>query len=254
MKKSEKYAYIGTAISALIILLIMFLVFLPGLKNEEDEGVMISFGEVTDGSGSEQFQSEPVTEPAPPVPVKEKPDELITQKDKSVVIPDTKKPEVVKPVETVTPPKTDPKTQPKPEPNREEQLKKEKEAEKKAEIIDYVFTERGNTGSGNTQSTNTSGNPSGQGASDGRNAWSLNGRNPLGGKLEVPVYNENQSAEIVLKIRVDQSGRVTSATFSRGRGATNELIRAAQQAALKTRFDPGNEVTEGTITYNFNLK
>jgi colicin import membrane protein len=254
MKKSEKYAYIGTAISALIILLILFLVFLPGLKNEEEEGIMISFGELTDGSGSEQLQSEAVAESSPPVVVKEKPDEIITQKDKSVVIPDTKKkPEEVKPAEPVTPPKTDPKPQPKPEPSREEQLRKEQETTKKAEELTSVFKGGdGNTGSGNTQSSNTAGNPVGKGTSGG-NSWSLTGRN-LSGDLVKPVYTEDQSGEITIKIRVDITGKVTSAVFSRGRGATNELIMAARQAALNTRFTPGDKVVEGTITYNFNLK
>lgn len=253
MKKSEKYAYIGTAISALIILLIMFLVFLPGLKNEEDEGVMISFGEVTDGSGSEQFQSEPVTEPAPPVPVKEKPDELITQKDKSVVIPDTKKPEVVKPVETVSPPKTDPKTQPKPEPNREEQLRKEQQATRQADdLIGGSFGAGNNTGSGNSQASNTAGNPVGQGTSGG-NSWSLAGRNLLGTMVS-PRYSENEEGFLVVEIRVDASGNVIAARILRGTISSTTLQDAAKEAAMKTKFSAGSGVVIGSITYNFKLR
>ncbi len=250
MKKSEKYAYIGTAISALIILLILFLVFLPGLKNEEEEGVMISFGELADGVGNQQTENTPVAESPPPVREKEKSDELITQKDKSVVIPDAKtKPQTAKPTEPVTPPRNDPK----PEPSRDEQLRKELQASRQADdLIGGSFGAGANTGSGSTQSPNTAGNPVGQGISGG-NSWSLRGRN-ISGELVKPEYTEDQSGEITLRIRVEKSGKVTSAVFYKGKGATNELIRAARQAALSTRFTQGEEVVEGTITYNFNLK
>lgn len=254
MKKSEKYAYIGTAISALIILLIMFLVFLPGLKNEEEEGVMISFGEITDGTGSEQLKSQPVAEPVPPVPVKVKPDELITQKDKSVIIPDAKKkPEVVKPVETVTPPKTDPKTQPKPEPNREEQLRKEQQATRQADdLIGGSFGSGNNTGSGNSQTSNTAGNPVGQGTSGG-NSWSLAGRN-LVGTMVSPRYSENEEGFLVVEIRVDASGNVIAARILRGTISSTTLQDAAKEAAMKTKFTAGSGVVIGSITYNFKLR
>jgi len=251
MKKSEKYAYIGTAISVLIILLILLLVFLPGIKREEDEGVMISFGDVMDGAGSEQLHSNQAAEQTLPTPQMERPDELITQTDKSVVIPVSKtKTEVIKPADPVTP-KTPTRPQPNAQPNREEQLKREQQASQQADELMSAFG-GGNTGSGNTQTANTAGNPIGQGTSGG-NSWSLTGRNLLG-DLVKPIYTEDQSGEVTLRIRVDINGRVTSAVYFKGRRATNELIKAAQQAAFNTRFTPGDVDVVGTITYNFNLK
>jgi TonB family protein len=214
---------------------------------------MISFGEITDGSGNEQLQSEAVVEPIPPVPVKEKPDELITQKDKSVVIPETKtKPEVIKPTEQVTPPKTDPRPQPKQEPSREEQLKKEQQASQKADELMSAFGGGGNTGSGNTQTSNTAGNPVGQGTSGG-NSWSLTGRN-LSGTMVSPRYSENEEGFLIVEIRVNAAGNVVSARILRGTISSTTLQDAAKEAAMKTKFSAGSGDVLGTITYNFKLR
>ena len=70
-------------------------------------------------------------------------------------------------------------------------------------------------------------------------------------KLVKPKGNFPQSGKVVLKIYVDEEGDVIEA--SKGAGTTisdQQTIQAAKEAAMKTKFSPG-EVEIGTITYIF---
>lgn len=233
MKKSELYAYIGTAISGIIILLILFFVMLPGLKNLEDGGVMISFGEAFDGGGAVETPSQSAKPTSPPkAEVKE---ELLTQKDKSVAIPETKK----KP--ETTPTKTD---------NRQQ---KEQQASQRAEdLIGGSFGSGTGTGSGQTTGNETAGNPVGSGTSGG-NSWSLSGRNLLG-TMPTPAYNQNVEGFLTVAIRVDAAGNVIDASISRGNISESTLREEALKAARRTKFSSGSGISTGTITYNFKLR
>lgn len=232
MKKSELYAYIGTAISGIIILLILFFVMLPGLKKMEDGGVMISFGEAFDGGGAVETPSQSAQQSSPPkAEVKE---ELLTQKNKSVAIPDTKK----KP--ETTPSKTD------------ERLKKEQQTSQQAEdLIGGSFGSGKGTGSGQTTGKETAGNPVGSGISGG-NSWSLNGRNLLG-TMPIPKYNQNLEGYITVEIRVDAGGNVISTRVTKATVSEQTLRDAAENAAKNTKFSSGNGIVTGTIIYNFKL-
>lgn len=234
MKKSELYGYIGTVISGIIILLLLFFVLLPGLKNIEEDGVMISFGDAFDGSGT-------TTE----IPAQQNPqyssvksevkEEMITQNEKSVVINDSKK-------------KTE-NTQSK----AEDRNKKEQQASQQADdLIGGSFGSGTSTGSGNTAGNLTVGNPVGSGTSGG-NSWSLNGRNLLG-KMPTPVYNQNEEGYVTIEIRVDASGTVVSASVAKYTVSDQSLRNAAVNAAKRTRFLSGSTTVAGSITYNFKLK
>lgn len=241
LTKSEKYAWLGTVISSIIILLILLLVFLPGIKEEEEGGLMISFGEVEDGSGNSMQPSEAVALPVPPVNTPE--DKLLTQDKPSVLIDDSKNKPEEKPV-------TRPVTTPVVVDNK---LEKEEQATQRADdIIGGTFGSGTNQGSGAGTNDAPAGNPLGKGQSGG-NSWSLSGRN-LDGGMPKPSYNENIEGYIVLNIRVDESGAVISATFSRGTISEKSLIDAAVVAARKTRFTKGKGTVVGTITYNFKLR
>lgn len=234
MKKSELYAYIGTAISGIIILLILFFVMLPGLKNTEDGGIMISFGDAFDGGGAVETPSQSAQQSSPPkAEVKE---ELLTQKDKSVTIPETKKKPDTRPSQT------------------DDRLKKEQQASQQAEdLIGNTFGSGTGTGSGQTTGPETAGNPVGSGNQHG-NSWSLSGRDLLG-DMPRPNYNQNIEGQITVEIRVDASGNVTSARVIPKTTISDQTLRnAAEKAAYKTKFSSGSGISTGKIIYNFRFK
>ena len=83
----------------------------------------------------------------------------------------------------------------------------------------------------------------------------LRGRG-LVGNLPVPSYPGNVSGKIVVRVAVDQHGRVTQATYE-PKGSTSSdaaLIAAAIDAAKRARFTESRSFVQGgTITYNFKL-
>ena len=83
----------------------------------------------------------------------------------------------------------------------------------------------------------------------------LRGRG-LVGNLPKPSYPGNVSGKIVVRVAVDQHGRVSSATYE-PKGSTSSdaaLIAAAIAAAKKARFTESRSFVQGgTITYNFKL-
>jgi TonB family protein len=233
MKKSELYGYIGTVVSGIIILLLLFFVLLPGLKTSEDDGVMISFGDAIDGAGATEVPAEQKAQTSSAKSdIKE---EMITQTDKSVVINDTKK-------------STD-----NVQSRLEDRYKKEQQASQQADdLIGGSFGGSSTAGSGSSQGDTSAGNPVGSGTSGG-NSWSLNGRNLLG-TIPTPAYSQNVEGYITVEIRVDASGNVTSASVTKSTISDNSLRKAATSAARRTRFSSGSGTVVGTITYNFKLK
>jgi len=77
--------------------------------------------------------------------------------------------------------------------------------------------------------------------------------------LRKPAYNAQESGTVVVKIWVDQYGKVTKAIpGADGTTVTNSTLwSAARKAALETGFNMSASappLQEGTITYIFNLK
>ncbi|MBR5864312.1 MAG: TonB family protein [Alistipes sp.] len=83
----------------------------------------------------------------------------------------------------------------------------------------------------------------------------LRGRG-LVGSLPVPAYPGNVSGKIVIRVTVDQHGKVTNATYE-PKGSTSSdagLISAAIAAAKRAQFTESRSYVQGgTITYNFKL-
>ena len=83
----------------------------------------------------------------------------------------------------------------------------------------------------------------------------LRGRG-LVGNLPKPSYPGNVSGKIVVRVAVDQHGKVTSAAYE-PKGSTSSdaaLIAAAIEAAKRARFTESRSFVQGgTITYNFRL-
>ncbi|MBE6226086.1 MAG: hypothetical protein E7121_03220 [Bacteroidales bacterium] len=105
------------------------------------------------------------------------------------------------------------------------------------------------------------GNPQGNtrtGDTDGRPSANLKGRNVVG-SLPFPEYSVNNEGKVVVRILVDQYGKVTNA-IPGAAGTTvqdKQLWEAAKKAAYQAVFNISSDaptVQEGTITYIFKLK
>ncbi len=231
---------------------------MPGLeKPKDDEGIMVSFGEVDMGSGmTEQPAVKPATQPetktATPPPSAAKPakQDLMTQDDNSLAIAAEKKKQrdeqVAKEKQL--------------EKERQEQIRKanekkkaEQDAIEKANAMNGLFGNNNSKGSGTTTGDTRQGNPAGSGNSGG-NSWSLNGRS-LNGSLVNPNYDNNVEGKVTVSIRVDENGSVISASIGSPTNISDAATRnAAISAAKRTRFTPGNGTSTGSITYNFKLR
>ncbi len=117
-------------------------------------------------------------------------------------------------------------------------------------------------GASNPSTTFKPGQPSGnvnKGNSDGKPNAHLEGREVDKAGLKKPVYTSQESGKVVVKIWVDQYGKVQKAVpGADGTTVTDKALwTAARNAALETGFTMSASapaLQEGTITYIFNLK
>jgi periplasmic protein TonB len=265
--KHEKKSLTITVVLHVILILLLIFFGMTYLDPPPESGIAINFGTSEVGSGNEQpkqpVKSAPQKAAAQPVksePVIEK--EVVTQDiEEAPVIKKKKKPT---PVETKQPepPKEEPKPVKKPEPKPDKSTN---------DALSSILNgpERSGTatgGEGNDNRAGDKGSPDGdrnassyygQGAGlDGDGNYRLGGRKAL--NKEIFVQECNESGIVVVKIVVDQSGRVVSAQPGM-KGTTNSascLTGPAKRAALATRFNsdpnaPSQQV--GTIIYNFKL-
>ncbi|MFZ4726741.1 MAG: energy transducer TonB family protein [Paludibacter sp.] len=253
MKKSNLYGIIGSVLSCIILFLLLWLVVMPVTQPEpkDDEGLIVSFGDNTDGSGmtempaetpqKEELASEPIKQTTPTK------QEIITQKDNSLVIAEQKKKETErKEKEALENQRLET------EKKIAEQNRKEQEAIEKANAMNGMFGNNKSTGSGTGTGDNNQGNPVGKGNSGG-NSWSLNGRS-LTGRLVSPTYDKDVEGKITVNIQVDANGNVTSTSIGTATISDAQTRNAARTAAKNTRFSRGDGISSGSITYNFKLK
>ena len=250
MKKSEIYGVIGSVVLTGSIILLLFLFVMPGLqKPEEDEGIMVSFGETDMGAGQTMTPSpEPTvraTTPPPAAPKTTK-EEVLTQDNNSLAIAQQKKKEKQE-KEALERQRLEQQRL------ANEKKRKEQEAIEKANAMNGLFGNSNSQGSGTTSGDTRQGNPAGQGNSGG-NSWSLSGRS-LEGALVSPSYDNDVEGRITVNIRVDENGSVISASVGSPTNISDAATRnAAITAAKRTRFSSGNGISTGKITYNFKLR
>ena len=109
----------------------------------------------------------------------------------------------------------------------------------------------------NDEPTRTSNTPAGFTTSEKGVSFSLSGRSAVGG-FPKPDYKLQKSGRVVVEIKVDQNGVVTSARAI-GKGSTlqdDTLWKAAEAAARRARFNVDKNAAAsqmGTITYIFTL-
>jgi len=249
VRRSKIYGITGSVLIVGLLILLLFLLVMPGQKEPEDEGIMVSFGEVDMGSGKTETPTEqPTVKPVTPPPATTKPvkQEVLTQNDNSLAIAEQKK--------------KDKKEKEALERQRLEEIRianekkqAQQEAIDKANAMNGLFGNNNSAGSGTTSGDSRQGNPAGSGNSGG-NSWSLNGRS-LNGTLVTPSYDNNVEGKVTVNIRVDENGNVIGATIGSPTTISDAATRnAATSAAKRTRFSSGNGVSTGSITYNFKLR
>ena len=125
---------------------------------------------------------------------------------------------------------------------------------------------------GDTETSEQSGNPLAQKGENEQSSGTSHGLNPIGtdaldeglqgrglaGELPMPTYpGGNKGGKVVVRVAVDKSGKVTSATFEPTGSTTSDsaLVEAAIAAAKRARFTESFAFMQGgTITYIFKLK
>ena len=245
--KNHKYGILGTIIFHGIVLIILFIFsFKPSPPPYPDpEGILISFGDNTEGLGRYEPANQKTTEYE-----QQEEEQILTQDFQDVPAIENKK----KKIEENTEQKN--KTI---EDKNEEKTKINKKA-----LFPSNYNPTNNSqglkyGDGNKGSPNS--NINGTGDSDlgkGKQGvtYSLAGREAV--RLALPKYpSKNIEGKVVLSIRVDNSGNVIAATVSKGTTTFDpDLIKEAKLAAYKTKFDKVSDPLEqiGTITFVFKLK
>jgi len=222
-----------------------------------EKGFIIDFGDNTSGSGNR----EPVQSISKPVEKQVTQDQEVKESYMTQDVEEAPSLPVKKDVKKIT----QPQVTEKPEIKQEKKTEVNKEERKVNPLIKY--TGKSNTDSESEGVSGTSGN---QGKQDGEesgshfvgNAGSM-GIADVGDRiastLPDPEYNYQKEGIVVVKVRVDRSGKVVYA-LPGVQGSTtleNYLLEAAKKAALSSKFNSkydGEMYDEGTITYHFKLK
>lgn len=246
MNKADIYGITGSVISCILLFLLLWLVVIPTSQQpQDDEGIMVSFGDAVDGGGpvqEVQAAAKPVETSPPPAstskPVKEN---LMTQDNNSLAIAEQKK----KDREAREAAERERREQARIEAERK---RKEQEAIDKANaLMGGMGSNTGSTGSGSTSGNTSQGNPLGSGSSGG-NSWSLSGRKGTGVVSEpTEIFQEGT---VKVEITVDSKGNVISAKATGGNISDQKTRRLVEAAAYKSKFPSGVGEAKGTITYN----
>ncbi len=260
----KKQGLIGTIIfHAGLLALLIFLGYTTPLPLPEEEGILVNFGDASDGRGYvEPRQAE--RQPTPATASAAAPSEIKTPVEtqdfeEAPALPSVKKPANKKQDQQV---------------NTEKQPAEEPQEKEPERVVDSrsLYGGRSNTtdktgSEGETSGNANQGNPFGSPASNNRTqgnsagtegvSFSLSGRNPL--SLPKPDYNYQVEGIVVVEVTVDRDGKVTRAVPGvRGSTTLNEnLLDAARKAALRARFDSKSDAAayqKGTITYHFMLQ
>jgi colicin import membrane protein len=241
-KKDKRAGVVGSTIFHGVLLILFMVLGLSSIPQEE-EGILVDFGDSVTGMGVyEPVRNRPTGERNTPPPVSE--------------------PEPVTP-----PPATTPETSEEAV-NTQDFEEQERKANEARNNVQNAFSRSDGRGSsqGETEGSGNqgqlsgepgAGNYTGSGRGGSGSGFDLSGRS-LSGNLPKPEYNIQEEGIVVVKIRVDKSGNVISAEpILKGTTTQNSYLwRVARQAAFKAQFNSDSDAPayqEGTITYHFNL-
>ena len=258
-KKQKRHiiATIGTLFFMLLVLLLLWYMRLEAVAPEQEEGVEIAFAEMEEeplppASGEAAYAEEP-TDAAPAAPAQPaeavathptpaSPPEHIMSEEETLALARAKKE--------------------KEEREAAERARKQKEAEAiaKANAMGELLGKMKGTntsGDGTAQGSGSKGNPVGHGSSGSRDGRisGLGGRNIRDGKIPEPTCEFQHYGVVVVKIRIDKEGNVINAVNTAGTNTSDQqMIQCAINAIKNTKWTAGEGVSEGTITYTFNVK
>lgn len=254
--KDKIYGILGTLAVHLAILLVLGFTVLRTVIPEEEEGILVNFGNVDAAAG--MFEPQQGGMPPLPVPAQTQVsrEEVLTQDiEESVAVEARKREERRLETERSI--------------AEETERRRAEEQRRREDAINSRVA--GAFGSGNAQGssqgdaatgTGNQGSPFGNsdsGANEGVGGYgtfNLNGRTLGSGGLPRPEYNVQEEGRIVIDIVVDPRGSVISAVIGRGTNITDNTLRqSALNAARKARFNniTGANNQSGTITYNYRL-
>ena len=245
-------AAIGTALFLLLLFLLLWFVYIGAPVQEEDEGIEIAFGEMTETqSYASAAASEPVAPQAVTAPVEPATpthNDLMTQEDEESL-------ELARQREEEERMRREAEA----ERLRQEQAEAEQKAREDAAIakanqMGSLFGNQngGSAGSGELQGGSQKGNPVPGHGTIGGSSWTLAGRGVK--KLPKPSSDFSQEGKVIVAIWVDASGNVIDAQVQGGTVSDKATQELARKAALQAKFTPAEDGTtkaKGTITYTF---
>lgn len=237
---------IATAVIVLLSVLLMSLnifAYTPPDPPIPEEGVEVNLGDSDFGQGDSPEPASEAANYAPPASQQQ----VVTQRtEPTVPVPSSPNPGNV----------TNPAAQEQPVvENKEPEINKNALFPGKRNQTSGGGSQGVSTGQGNQGNPNgspTSNNYTGNGGGNGN--YNLKGRSAA--YLPKPEYNINQQGKIVVRIWVDQQGRVvrTEAPYQGSTLTTGSLVEQAKAAAKRARFNASVDAPEtqiGTITYIF---
>ena len=222
----------------------------------EGEGILINFGDTETGFGNSDMAAGDVGAPSSPSSASDTPDEFVTQ-------PNADAPDVSNPVRRPDPAQNQPvaqDTNPGDTPPADTPRSPDRRALFPGRSDSQSASEGDATGAGNQG--NPAGAPDGSrdgtGTSTSGTSFSLRGRSIMGA-LPEPEYTVRDEGDVVIRILVDQQGRVTGTEYESNGSTTNNstLVAAARRAASLARFnvdETASPIQGGTITYKFRLR
>lgn len=270
--QSHIIAFFGTLLSLCLIVLLLWFLKLTAPVYEEEEGIVVSFGNAEEGGGmpdvshlDETTQVEQI--PMPSLPTLPSDNDFIVQDDeeslalKKQSIEESKRKaeeealkrrrreeEALAQSERIAREKA-----------LAEKKAKEQEAIENANQFAALFGQAGTTegANGETEATNATsgtGNPSGKGyGSINNTTWTLDGRDCK--HIPKPSEEFNQTGRVVVNIIVDATGNVTSASVGDGSNISDrETQRLALESARNAKFTKGDSSQRGTLVYIFTDK
>lgn len=270
--QSHIIAFFGTLFSLCLILLLLWFLKLTAPVYEEEEGIVVSFGNAEEGGGmpnvshiDEITQVEQI--PMPSLPTLPSDNDFIVQEDEeSLALKKQTVEEANRKAEEEALKRRRKEEEARAEAERiarekalAEKKAKEQEAIENANQYAALFRQSGTTEGANgetaaTNSTSGSRNPSGKGyGSINNTTWTLDGRECK--DIPTPSEEFNQTGRVVVNIIVDLEGNVTSASIGDGSNISDrETQRLALESARNAKFTKGDSSQRGTLVYIFTDK
>ena len=253
--KKDRNRALATTLSVHTVLLIFF--FFYGLTYQDpppEYGIPVSFGNSLDGAGDDAAAPEGSQEQSAAA-AESSESEVVTQELVDAPSVSSEKSKTKEDKKSEVKPEAKPVAEA-PKPSKELSNRLNSKFGRTGGTAGATGSGQGSTSGGGDQgSPNGSGDGSGTGGSGNSGNYQLGTRSAL--ERPKPRYDCEGEGIVVVKVYVDRSGTVTRADGQGQKGSTTSeecLIRRAQEAALKTRWqgDPSAlELQVGSIRYSF---